>query len=156
MEESQKKDDEWKEQLLPDSSESRREIVSKFVNDILQGKIALSINQEKWRQEDIELIGSTSKNLIVHLNDYLSGTKAGEEFEYVERQILFCMSVLRTYGAFKTNLSESKLEEEIRTLASKIDAIKAQLDGMLTMSKESAEKGRKRTATGKPRSKTRD
>ena len=120
-------------EIEPTSNELRRETVSKFVRDVSDGKIAISIDLQKRRQEDIELISSISSKLILCLNDYLSGTKAGEEFEFLEKELLFCISTLRRYGAFKTEIKESKNDEEITRLESKIDSTQKQLEQILTI-----------------------
>jgi hypothetical protein len=130
-------------------TESRREIVANFVRDVTEGRIALSIQQQKWRPEDIELIGSTASKLVVYLNDYLSGIKAGEEFDYLERQLLFCITVLRTYGAFKTKIDEPKLAEEVKSLETKVDSLASQLGEMLAILKEAEAKKAARRSGGR-------
>jgi hypothetical protein len=143
-------------ELLPGqgtSPETRRELVAQFVKDISEGRIALSIDQEKWRPEDIELIGSTANRLIVHLNDYLSGTTAGEEFEFLERQLLFCVTVLRAYGAFKTKLNEPKVQEEMKVLESKVDSLAAQLGELLAILRETEAKKTARKTGGRRKKK---
>lgn len=115
----------------PTPVELRKKVVADFARDVAEGRIFLSVDQTKWRQQDVELIGTTTSRLIRDLADYVSGTVAGEEFEFLEKQLFFSISVLRTYDAIKTNLDESKVEEGIRRLESKIDLINMQLSKML-------------------------
>lgn len=88
----------------------------------------LGADQKGRRPEDIELISSTVGKLIGYVNDYISGTKAGDELEFLEKQLFFCISVLRTYDELKTNVNESKMEESLRRLESKTDGLALQLD----------------------------
>ena len=111
----------------PLSEDFRRETISKIVRDISEGRLILRVEQTGRRPEDIELISSTVSKLISYLNDYISGTKAGEEFEFLEKQLFFCMSVLRTYDVLKTNINEPRIEESLQRLESKTDALGLQL-----------------------------
>jgi hypothetical protein len=115
----------------PLSPDFRRETISKIVRDISEGRLILRIEQTGRRPEDIELISSTVGKLISYLNDYISGTKAGEELEFLEKQLFFCMSVLRTYDVLKTNTNESRIEEGLQRLESKTDALGSQVTEIL-------------------------
>ena len=81
----------------PLSQDFRREIISKIVRDISEGRLILRVDQKGRRPEDVELISSTVGKLIGYLSDYVSGIKAGEELEFLERQTLlfhFCSAHL--------------------------------------------------------------
>ncbi len=131
--------------------EFRRRVVSNFVQDVTEGRIALSIDLEKRRPEDIELISNTSAKLISHLNEYISGVKAGEEQDFLERQLFFCISVLRTYDAFKTKMSETKLENEIRKLGSKVDITNKLLVDTLSVLEVQREQKKRKTRKRTPK-----
>ena len=94
----------------------RRKVVADFVRDISEGRLFLSIDHKKWGQQDIDLIGNTTGRFIRDLSEYVSGAVAGEEFEFLEKQIFFSISVLRTYDSLKTNINESRVEDELRKL----------------------------------------
>ena len=115
----------------PLSPDFRRETISKIVRDISEGRLILRMEQKGRRPEDVELISSTVGKLISYLNDYVSGTKAGEELEFLEKQLFFCMTVLRTYDVLKTNINESRIEDSLRRLESKTDALGLQLAEIL-------------------------
>lgn len=129
----------------------RKEVVAKFVEDISEGRVSLNVNYKELRQQDVELVSDVSGKLIRHLNDYVSGAKAGEEFEFLEKELFFCISVLRTYGSFKTTLSESKAEEELRRLESKIDAMSSSLGQILPKLQESSRDISKKSKSRKTR-----
>ena len=134
----------------PVSLDYQREIISKAVRDISEGRLVIRVDQKDRRPEDIDLIGTTVGKLITYMNDYVSGIKAGEELEFLERQLYFCISVLRTYDVLKTNTDESKLEESMRRLESKVDALSLQFESnqKKPTSKRST-KNRKRTRSRK-------
>jgi hypothetical protein len=111
--------------------ELRRKVVADFARDVAEGRIYLSVDQTKWRPQDVELVSTTTSRLIRDLADYVSGAVAGEEYEFLEKQIFFSISVLRTYDALKTNLSESRVDEGIRRLETKIDLANQQLARIL-------------------------
>lgn len=122
----------------PLSPDFRRETISKIIRDISEGRLILKIEQTGRRPEDVELISNTVGSLISYLNDYVSGIKAGEELEFLEKQLFFCMSVLRTYDVLKTNINESRMEESLRRLELKTDALGLQLaEIMKTIERES-------------------
>ncbi len=106
----------------------RRKVVVDFVRDISEGRLFLSIDHKKWGPQDVDLIGNTTGRLIRDLSEYVSGAVAGEEFEFLEKQIFFSISVLRTYDSLKTNINESRVEEELRTLQKKMDGLNARLE----------------------------
>src|SRR5271169_4807809 len=109
----------------------RRKTVTEFVKDVSEGKLYLGIEQEKWRPQDIELIGTTAGKLIRDISEYVSGSVAGEEFEFLEKQIFFSISVLRTYDALKSGLDETKIDDGIRRLEAKLDDLNSRLDELL-------------------------
>lgn len=111
----------------PLSPDFRRETISKIIRDISEGRLILKVEQTGRRPEDIELISTTVAKLISYLNDYVSGTKAGEELEFLEKQLFFCMSVLRTYDVLKANINESRIEEGLQRLESKTEALVLQI-----------------------------
>lgn len=88
------------------------------------------VDQQGRRPEDVELISGTVGRLVGYINDYVSGTKAGEEFEFLEKQLFFCISVLRTYDSLKPNVNEAEMEETLLSVDSKMDAIGSQLAEM--------------------------
>ena len=115
-----------------EAKELRKQTVSRFVSDVAEGRVSLAIDYQSGRRpEDVEMISNTVSKLILHLNDYVAGTKAGEEFDFMERQLFFCISVLKTYNAFKTNLDESKLETCVLEIASKVDSNGKKIDEIL-------------------------
>ena len=118
-----------KEELAP--AELRKKVVADFARDVSQGRILLSIDQQRWRQQDVDLISSTAGGLMRDLADYVSGSVAGEEFEFLEKQIFFAISVLRTYDAVKSNFSESRAEEAIRKLEAKADRLDEKVNEIL-------------------------
>jgi hypothetical protein len=126
--------------------EIRHKVVLDFVRDISEGRLFLSIDQKKWGPQDIDLIGNTTGRLIRDLSEYVSGAVAGEEFEFLEKQIFFSISVLRTYDTLKTNVNESRVEAELRKLQFKIDALGTRIDDSFgTANKKSpSEKERER------------
>jgi hypothetical protein len=119
--------------VLPDTAliDLRRRVVSEFAKSVAEGRVFLSMDQARWRPQDVELISSTAGRLIKDLSDYVSGTVAGEEFEFLEKQLFFSISVLRTYNALKTNLDEAKVEADIHRLESKIDKIDSYLSTLV-------------------------
>jgi hypothetical protein len=127
----------------------RHKVVLDFVRDISEGRLFLSIDQKKWRQQDIDLIGNTTGRLIRDLSEYVSGAVAGEEFEFLEKQIFFSISVLRTYDTLKTSTNESRVEDQLRKLESKVDMLSSKLDNVLTISNNHVPVGDKRKELGK-------
>jgi hypothetical protein len=123
--------------------EIRRRTVSEFVKSVSEGKLYLSVDQKKWRPQDVELISITAGKLIRDISDYVSGSVAGEEFEFLEKQIFFSISVLRTYDALKTGLDETKIDDGIRKLEAKIDNLTAKLNELLTANLGSSLSSRK-------------
>jgi hypothetical protein len=117
--------------------EIRRKTVSEFVEKVSEGKLYLSVDQKKWRPQDVELISVTAGRLIRDISDYVSGSVAGEEFEFLEKQIFFSISVLRTYDALKSGLEETKIDDGIRRVEKKIDNLSARLDELLTKKESS-------------------
>ena len=117
--------------------EIRRKTVSEFVKNVSDGKLYLSVDQKKWRPQDVELISVTAGKLIRDISDYVSGTVAGEEFEFLEKQIFFSISVLRTYDALKSGLDETKIDVGIRRLEAKLDNLNSRLDEMIKTKAES-------------------
>jgi hypothetical protein len=115
----------------PLSQDFRRQVISKTVRDISEGRLVLRVDQKSRRPEDIELISGTVGKLIGQLNDLVSGTKAGEELEFLEKELFFCISVLRTYDVLKTNTEESRVEESLRKLEARTDSINLRLDEIL-------------------------
>src|SRR5271169_872369 len=109
----------------------RRKTVTEFVKDVSEGKLYLGIEQEKWRPQDIELIGTTAGKLIRDISEYVSGSVAGEEFEFLEKQIFFSISVLRTYDALKPGIDETKIELGVKRLETKLDNLDAKLTELL-------------------------
>jgi hypothetical protein len=105
----------------------RREFVSKVVSDICEGRLVFRVDQQGRRPEDIELVSSTVGRLVGYINDYVAGTKAAEEFEFLEKQLFFCVTVLRTYDALKPNVNEANMEATLRNLEAKVDSIGLQL-----------------------------
>jgi hypothetical protein len=129
------------------TGELRHRVVLDFVRDISEGRLFLSIDQKKWGLQDIELIGNTTGRLIRDLSEYVSGAVAGEEFEFLEKQIFFSISVLRTCNTLKTNTSESRVETELRNLQSKLDALGTRIDEALeTLSRLASGKEKDRKA----------
>ena len=126
--------------------EFRQEIVSKFVKDVAEGRVCLNLDIKGRRPEDIQLISDITGKLISYLNDYVLGTKAGEEFDFLERQLFFCISVLRSYDAFKTSIIPSKMEEDIQRIESKIDSVSKLLNETLNAPKPPPKKAVKRKA----------
>jgi hypothetical protein len=112
----------------------RRKTVTEFVKDVAAGKLYLSIDQEKWRPQDVELIGTTAGKLIRDISEYVSGAVAGEEFEFLEKQIFFSISVLRTYDALKPGFDKSEIELGVKRLETKLDNLDAKLAELLTPS----------------------
>jgi hypothetical protein len=110
----------------------RRKTVTEFVKDVAVGKLYLSIDQEKWRHQDVELIGATAGKLIRDISEYVSGAIAGEEFEFLEKQIFFSISVLRTYDALKPGFDKSEIELGVKRLETKLDNLDAKLAELLT------------------------
>ena len=106
----------------------RRKVVADFVRDISEGRLFLSVDHRKWGPQDVELISNTTGRLIHDLSEYVSGAVAGEEFEFLEKQIFFSISVLRTYDSLKSKIHESRVEEELRALQHKVDSIGMRLD----------------------------
>jgi hypothetical protein len=115
------------------SQSYRAENVSKTVKDICEGRLVFRIDHRDRRPEDIELISGTVGRLVGYVNDYVSGTKAGEEFEFLEKQLFFCISTLRTYDALKANVNEARLETGLRNLEAKADALDAKLGEVVKM-----------------------
>ncbi|MFI5419604.1 MAG: hypothetical protein ACHQ1H_01410 [Nitrososphaerales archaeon] len=113
----------------------RRKVVADFVRDISEGRLFLSIDHKKWGQQDIDLIGNTTGRLIRDLSEYVSGAVAGEEFEFLEKQIFFSISVLRTYDSLKTNINESRVEDELRKLQYKVDSLTERMEELLRAKK---------------------
>ncbi len=103
-------------------------IVSRFVRDVSAGKIALGVDPGNRRPEDIELISNTAAKLILYLNEYLTGAKAGKELEVLERQLSFSILVLETFGVFKERNIGLANPDEIRRLETKIDSTIKRLD----------------------------
>lgn len=132
----------------PLSQDFRRDVISNTVKDISEGRLIIRFEQKDRRPEDIELISSTVGKLIGYFNDYISGIKAGEELEFLEKQLFFCISVLRTYDVLKTNTNESIVEESLRRLESKTDALALQLKELLEKDKPLRNTGSKKK--GKP------
>ncbi|HXQ91994.1 MAG TPA: hypothetical protein VN739_03245 [Nitrososphaerales archaeon] len=128
--------------------EIRRKTVSEFVEKVSEGKLYLSVDQKKWRPQDVELISVTAGRLIRDISDYVSGSVAGEEFEFLEKQIFFSISVLRTYDALKSGLDETKIDNDIRRVEEKLDNLRARFDELLTI-KESSLPQVKATGSGK-------
>jgi hypothetical protein len=135
----------------PASPEFRKKIVSDFVKDVAEGSISLSLDYKGRRPEDIQMISDILAKLVNNLNNYVLGLTAGEEFDFLERQLFFCISVLRTYDAFKTNLSQSKIEDHLQTLESKFEESKVTLDKILA----SVNSGNKRKKSGEKKSASR-
>ena len=123
-------------------------MVSRVIKDICEGRLIFRVDQQGRRPEDIELVSGTVGRLVGYINDYVSGTKAGEEFEFLEKQLFFCISVLRTYDALKPNVNERWMEESLRSLESKSDAIGLQLSEVVKILEK-----RSKPATAKPRPK---
>jgi hypothetical protein len=115
----------------PASPEFRKKIVSDFVKDVAEGAISLSLDYKGRRPEDIQMISDILGKLVNSLNDYVLGLTAGEEFDFLERQLFFCISVLRTYDAFKTNLNPTRVEGELQELETKIEDSRAVLNEIL-------------------------
>ena len=111
--------------------ELRHKVVLEFIKDISEGRLFLSIDQKKWGQQDVDLIGNTTGRLIRDLSEYVSGAVAGEEFEFLEKQIFFSISVLRTYNTLKTSTNESRVEGELRKLESKMEDLSAKISDAL-------------------------
>ena len=132
----------------------RHKVVLDFVRDISEGRLFLSIDQKKWGPQDIELIGNTTGRLIRDLAEYVSGAVAGEEFEFLEKQIFFSISVLRTYDTLKTNINESRVEAELRKLQFTVESLGIKIDEAIeTLNKEAPgkEKDRKTKESIPPR-----
>jgi molybdopterin converting factor small subunit len=110
------------------AGELRHKVVLDFVRDISEGRLYLGVDQKKWGLQDIELIGNTTGRLIRDLSEYVSGAVAGEEFEFLEKQIFFSISVLRTYDTLKTNINESRVEAELRNLQFKVESLGIKID----------------------------
>ncbi len=115
----------------PVSPELRKKTVSDFVKSVAEGSISLSLDFKERRPEDIQMISDILAKLVNSLNDYILGLTAGEELEFLERQLFFCISVLRTYDAFKTSLKPSKVEEELQNLQQKLDDSRSVLNEIL-------------------------
>ncbi|MDA4111003.1 MAG: hypothetical protein OK439_00580 [Thaumarchaeota archaeon] len=130
-------------------AELRRKVVLDFVRDISEGRLFLSIDQKKWRQQDIDLIGNTTGRLIRDLSEYVSGAVAGEEFEFLEKQIFFSISVLRTYDTLKTSTNESRVEDELKRLESKVDSLGSKIDDMITIVSDRDTTGEKEKLSGR-------
>jgi hypothetical protein len=136
----------------PSSPTFRSELVSKVVKDICEGRLVFRVDQRGRRPEDIELVSGTVGRFVGYINDYVSGTKAAEEFEFLEKQLFFCISVLRTYDALRPNVNETKLEETLQSLEAKADAITVQLAEVSKAVRESSRQATtKRPARGLPR-----
>lgn len=118
------------------SSEFRKRVVSEFVKDVAEGRLGLNLDYRNMRPEDIQMIGDILSKLIKYLNEYVLGVTAGEEFDFLERQLFFSISVLRSYEAFKTTISQSRLEEDIQRLESKIDHTNNVLTQLLVSNEE--------------------
>jgi hypothetical protein len=110
------------------AGELRHKVVLDFVRDISEGRLYLGVDQKKWGLQDIELIGNTTGRLIRDLSEYVSGAVAGEEFEFLEKQIFFSISVLRTYDTLKTNINESRVEAELRNLQFRVESLGVKID----------------------------
>ncbi|MDG6904767.1 MAG: hypothetical protein JRN20_03160 [Nitrososphaerota archaeon] len=142
---------------VPDASQSlsqdfRRDVITKTVKDISEGRLIIHFEHRERRPEDIELISSTVGKLIGYFNDYVSGIKAGEELEFLEKQLFFCISVLRTYDVLKTNTNESIVEESLKRLESKTDTLALQLKELLEKEKPANTiSPRKKSTRGKKR-----
>jgi hypothetical protein len=135
----------------PSSPSFRSELVSKVVKDICEGRLVFRVDQRGRRPEDVELVSGTVGRFVGYINDYVSGTKAAEEFEFLEKQLFFCISVLRTYDALRPNVNETNLEETLRSLDAKADAIRVQLAEVLkAISESSRQATTKRAARGLP------
>jgi hypothetical protein len=117
-------------------TEFRRKTVLEFVKSVSEGKLYLSVDQKKWRLQDVELISVTAGKLIRDIADYVSGTVAGEEFEFLEKQIFFSISVLRTYDALKSGLDETKIDDGIKRVEAKLDNLSERFDEILRPRKE--------------------
>jgi hypothetical protein len=128
--------------------EIRRKTVSEFVKNVAEGKLYLSVDQKKWRPQDVELISVTAGRLIRDISDYVSGAVAGEEFEFLEKQIFFSISVLRTYDALKSGLDETKIDGGIRRLEAKLDDLNSRLDELLPRKEEPASASVRATDSG--------
>jgi hypothetical protein len=113
------------------SPELRKRVVTEFVRDVSEGRISLSLDYRDRRPEDIQMVSDVLAKLVNSLNSYVLGLTAGEEFDFLERQLFFCVTVLRTYGAFKTTLNPTKVEEELQKLSTRIGESKASLDKIL-------------------------
>jgi hypothetical protein len=118
----------------------RKKVVSDFVRDVSEGRIALSLDYKDRRPEDIQMISDILAKLVNSLNDYVLGITAGEEFDFLERQLFFCISVLRTYDAFKTSLNESRVEIELSKLGLKVEESRKVLDEILASIQSKARK----------------
>jgi hypothetical protein len=135
----------------PASPEFRKKVVSDFVRDVAEGGISLSLDYKERRPEDIQMISDILAKLVNGLNDYVLGLTAGEEFDFLERQLFFCITVLRTYDAFKTSLAPSKVESELQRLEGKIEDSQVLLSDILAAlqkpkKKASENKGKKKSA----------
>jgi hypothetical protein len=113
------------------SPELRKKTVSDFVKSVAEGSISLSLDFKERRPEDIQMISDILAKLVNSLNDYVLGLTAGEEFDFLERQLFFCISVLKTYDAFKTGLKPSRVEEELLNLQQKLDDSRSVLNEIL-------------------------
>jgi hypothetical protein len=67
----------------------------------------------------------------------------------LEKQIFFSISVLRTYDTLKTSTNESRVEDQLRKLESKVDMLSSKLDNVLTISNNHVPVGDKRKELGK-------
>jgi hypothetical protein len=134
----------------PVSPEFRKKIVSDFVKDVAEGGISLSLDYNGRRPEDIQMISDILAKLVNSLNDYVLGLTAGEEFDFLERQLFFCISVLKTYDAFKTSLSPTKVEGELQRLETKLEDSRALLVEILgKMDAEKKKSGEKKSRARK-------
>jgi hypothetical protein len=129
--------------------EIRRKTVSEFVKNVSEGKLYLSVDQKKWRPQDVELISVTAGKLIRDISDYVSGAVAGEEFEFLEKQIFFSISVLRTYDALKSGLDETKIDDGIRRLEAKLDDLTTRLNELVAANMGSSLSSHRATDSGK-------
>jgi hypothetical protein len=140
----------------PVKPEKRRQVVEEFVNDVSEGKISLGLDYRNRRPQDVEMIADIVGKFINYLNDYILGLKGGEEFEFLEKQLFFSITALRTFDAFKTSISRSKVEENLERLESKIEQSNELLNNLvIRLEKNSQTKSRRPIASAKGKSKSR-
>jgi hypothetical protein len=134
----------------PATPELRKKVVADFVREVAEGSISLRLDFKDRRPEDIQMLSDILAKLVNGLNDYFLGLTAGEEFDFLERRLFFCITVLRTYDAFKTSLAPSKVESELQKLGSKLEDLKTMLKDIQSAAETSP---KKRAQTKKPRKK---